>query len=153
VNSTWMRFGLGSAFLVMLGSPPVRAGKAADPLPGVVLYKSALCGCCGKWADHLRAAGFRVITRNVSSLTTIEARYGVPQGLSSCHTALAGGYLVVGHVPAEVLQRLLRERPAVAGISVPGMPQGAPGMEGARQDRYDVVAFDREGHTRVYARR
>jgi hypothetical protein len=152
VNSTWMRFGLGSAFLIVLGSPPARPEKPATPLPGVVLYKSALCGCCGKWADHLRTAGFRVVARNVGSLTTIEARYGVPRGLSSCHTALVGGYVVVGHVPADVLQRLLSERPAVAGISVPGMPQSAPGMDEA-PDHYDVVAFDREGHTRVYAQR
>jgi hypothetical protein len=153
MNSTLMRFGLGSAFILLLGSPPASAGRRADPLPGVVLYKSPLCGCCTKWADHLRTAGFRVVTRNVESLTAIEARYGVPRGLSSCHTALVGGYVVVGHVPGDVLLRLLAERPAVAGISVPGMPQGAPGMEGAQQDHYDVVAFDRDGHTQVYARR
>jgi hypothetical protein len=145
-----MRFGLGSALcLLLMGTG---AGRPADSLPGVVLYKSPLCGCCSKWADHLRTAGFRVVTRNVESLTTIEARYGVPRQLSSCHTAVVGGYVVVGHVPADVLQRFLAEHPPVAGISVPGMPQSAPGMDGA-PDHYDVVAFDREGHTRVYAQR
>jgi len=131
---------------------PASAGRPADPLPGVVVYKSPLCGCCSKWADHLRTAGFHVVTRNVESLTRIEARYGVPRGLSSCHTALVGGYVVVGHVPGDVLLRLLADRPDVAGLSVPGMPQSAPGMDGA-PDHYDVVAFDRDGHTQVYASR
>ena len=153
MNTTWMRFGLGGVFFLGLGMPPADTGRAAPPLPGVVLYKSALCGCCGKWADHLRAAGFRVVIRDVGSLTTIEDRYGVPKGLTSCHTALTGGYVVVGHVPADLVQRLLTERPQIAGISAPGMPQSAPGMDGSGKAPYDVVAFDREGHTRVYAKR
>lgn len=152
MKTIWTRFALPGAVLLTLGAAPAGAAKPMAPLPGVVLYKSALCGCCGKWADHLRTAGFRVVTRNVESLTAIEARYGVPRGLSACHTALVGGYVVVGHVPADVLQRLLVERPAVAGISVPGMPRSAPGMDGAPQ-HYDVVAFDRDGHHRVYARK
>jgi hypothetical protein len=152
VHSTWVRFSLGGALLAVLGSAPTRPASPAALLPGVVLYKSVLCSCCGRWADHLRAAGFRVVIRNVESLTTIEARYGVPKGLTACHTALAGGYLVVGHVPADVLQRLLAERPALAGVSVPGMPRSAPGMDGT-PEHYAVMAFDRDGHRRVYAER
>jgi hypothetical protein len=149
MKAIWMRFSVVGALVFT----PVTSPANAAPLPGVVLYKSDLCGCCGKWADHMRAAGFRVTVRNVGSLTTIENRYGVPKGLTSCHTALAGGYVVVGHVPADLVQRLLTERPPVAGISAPGMPQSAPGMDGSTRDHYDVVAFDREGHTSVYARR
>lgn len=152
MRSTWMRYGLGGALLSILGAAPVRPASPVAPQPGVVLYKSALCSCCGRWAGHLRAAGFRVVIRNVESLTTIEARYGVPKGLTACHTALAGGYLVVGHVPADVLQRLLSKRPAIAGVSVPGMPRSAPGMDGA-PDHYAVMAFERDGHARVYAER
>lgn len=152
MKTTWTRIGAGCALFLLLGMRPADPVGAAPPLPGVVLYKSALCGCCGKWSDHLRAAGFRVTVREVASLTEVERRYGVPQGLTSCHTALAGGYLVVGHVPADVLQRLLTERPPVAGIAVPGMPQSAPGMDG-RRDHYDIVAFDRDGTNRVFARR
>lgn len=96
----------------------------------------------------MRAAGFRVTIREVGSLTTIEERFAVPKGLTSCHTVLTGRYVVVGHVPADVVQRLLADRPQVAGISVPGMPQSAPGIDG-RPDHYDVVAFDHEGRTRV----
>ena len=142
----------GAAMLfALLGSTVAGAAAARGEPPSVVVYKSALCGCCSKWVDHLRAGGFRVATRDVKDLTAVEARYGVPKGLVSCHTALTGGYVIVGHVPADVIQRLLEERPAVARISVPGMPGGAPGMEGAVRRPYDVVAFDRAGHTRVYA--
>lgn len=153
MNTTWMQFRLGGVFFLGLGMMPADTGRTAPPLPGVVLYKSALCGCCTKWADHLRAAGFRVTIKNAESLTTIEDRFGVPKGLTSCHTALAGGYVVVGHVPAEVLKRLLADRPPVAGIAVPGMPQSAPGMDGSPRDHYDVVGFDRAGHSRVYEAR
>ena len=145
---------IGAAALVaLLGGAAASVAAAQVESPGVVLYKSALCGCCGKWASHLRTAGFRVVARDVGDLLGIEARYGVPKGLGSCHTALAGGYVVVGHVPADLLARLLRERPPVAGVSVPGMPGGAPGMEGGVGGSYQIVAFDREGHTNVYATR
>ncbi len=149
------RIGIGgaAALVALLGGTVANVSAAGAEPPGVVVYKSALCGCCGKWADHLRGAGFRVITRNVGDLPAVEARYGVPKGLGSCHTALTGGYVVVGHVPADVLQRLVEERPAIAGVSVPGMPGGAPGMESAVRRPYDVVAFNRDGGTSVYARR
>lgn len=153
MNAVWIRTGTAGLLALGMGATPAGAGKAPPPLPGVVMYKSALCGCCGKWADHMRAAGFRVIVREIGSLTTIEERYGVPKGATSCHTALVGGYVVVGHVPADIVQRLLTERPAFAGISAPGMPQSAPGMDAPGQAPYDVVAFDREGRTRIYERR
>lgn len=153
MNAVWMRSGLAGLFALGVGTLSADAGTAPPPLPGVVMYKSALCGCCTKWADHMRTAGFRVIVREVGSLTTIEERYGVPKGATSCHTALVGGYVVVGHVPADLVQRLLTERPAIAGISAPGMPQSAPGMDAPGRAPYDVVAFDREGRTRIYERR
>ena len=153
MKAVWMWTGVAGALALGIGAASTDAVQAAPPLPGVVMYKSALCGCCGKWADHMRAAGFRVVVREVGSLTTIEDRYGVPKGATSCHTALVGGYVVVGHVPADLVQRLVTERPAIAGISAPGMPQSAPGMDAPGRAPYDVVAFDREGHTRVYDRR
>lgn len=121
--------------------------------PKVVVYRTKACGCCGKWVSHLRAAGFRVAVRNKSDLTPIKRRYGIEPPLMSCHTAAVDGYAVEGHVPADVIQRVLRERPPVTGVAVPGMPGGAPGMEGPTRDRYDVLAFDRNGGTRVYASR
>jgi len=121
--------------------------------PKIVVYKRPECGCCGQWIDHVKGAGFRVSVRNRSDLIDIKDRYGITPALMSCHTAVVDGYAVEGHVPADVIQRLLRERPAVTGIAVPGMPGGAPGMEGLVRQSYNVLTFDRSGRTRIYATR
>jgi hypothetical protein len=104
---------------------------------------------------HLRANGFTVKEDNVSDVGAIKRRYAVPPPLEGCHTALVDGYVVEGHVPADLIDRLLRERPRVAGIAVPGMPIGSPGMETGRQpaERYQVLTFDRSGRTTVFATR
>lgn len=99
---------------------------------------------------HLREHGFEVRTIDSKDLAAVKASLNVPGELTSCHTALVGGYVIEGHVPAADVQRLLRERPAVAGLAVPGMPEGSPGMEGARRDPYDVIAFGKTG-TRIFA--
>ena len=137
----------------------VRALEAADvagakPID-VTVYKSPTCGCCAKWVDHLKAnAALRVSTRDLDDLTTVKRGLGVPEALESCHTAVAGGYAFEGHVPGDLVAKVLRERPKIAGLAVPGMPVGSPGMEvGTRKDRYDVVAFTRDGRTSVYAKR
>jgi hypothetical protein len=104
---------------------------------------------------HLQSSGFPVQIENMENLDPIKRKYGVPSALESCHTALVGGYVIEGHVPADLIDRLLRERPAVVGLTVPGMPDGSPGMEvsGQRPQRYQVLAFDRAGRTSVYASR
>jgi hypothetical protein len=105
--------------------------------------------------DHLRKHGFTVDARDVTDLQAVKRKHGVPAGLASCHTALVDGYVVEGHVPADVIDQLLRERPKAIGLAVPGMPIGSPGMEspGQKAERYDILAFDARGGTRVYARR
>ncbi|MGH9650930.1 MAG: DUF411 domain-containing protein [Terriglobales bacterium] len=104
---------------------------------------------------HLRANGYAVREENVSDLTPIKRRYNVPEHLAACHTALVQGYVVEGHVPADLIGRLLRERPSVVGLAVPGMPSGSPGMEtpGTLPERYKVLTFDRAGRTAVFASR
>jgi hypothetical protein len=104
---------------------------------------------------HLRANGFSIKSEHLDDLRPIKAKHGVPAALESCHTALVGGYVVEGHVPADLVHRLLRERPSVAGLAVPGMPVGSPGMEvpGQAPARYDVFSFDRDGKRAVFARR
>lgn len=130
-------------------APPTAVATAR----AVVVHKSPLCDCCAKWVDHMRARGFDVTVHDTADVTPVKAAHGVTAQLASCHTALVGGYVVEGHVPAGDVQLLLRERPAVAGLAAPGMPMGSPGMEmpGMSGDRYDVVAFDRSGATRVFA--
>lgn len=119
----------------------------------VEVYKTATCGCCSKWVEHLRAHGFTVGSINVNNMAGVKKRHRVPPTVESCHTALVNGYILEGHVPAADVQRLLRERPAVAGLAVAGMPVGSPGMEiaGAKTQPYDVVAFDKDGKIRVFA--
>jgi hypothetical protein len=119
----------------------------------VVMYKDPNCGCCGKWAEHMREHGFKVKEVATTEMGQAKGEAGVPQALGSCHTAKVGGYVVEGHVPAADVTRMLTEKPAIAGISAPGMPMGSPGMEGPYPaDRYDVVRFDSEGRTAVFAK-
>ncbi len=117
----------------------------------ITMYKSPSCGCCGKWADHLSDAGFEVKTINRDNMSSIKSSAGVTPELQSCHTALVGGYVIEGHVPAADIRRLLQERPKVTGLTAPGMPMGSPGMEGSRKDPYKVLTFDKNGKTTVYA--
>jgi hypothetical protein len=117
----------------------------------ILVYASPSCGCCGKWMKHLEANGFLVSKELVSDVTPIKQKFSVPQDLRSCHTAIVDGYVIEGHVPADVIRKMLDDRPAFAGLAVPGMPNGAPGMEGATKDRYDVISFTRTGETKVYA--
>jgi hypothetical protein len=129
---------------------PLLAEGSSD-LPTVLVYKTPTCGCCNGWIEHLRAAGFTVDARNTTDLMTIKMDAGVPTPMMSCHTALVDGYVVEGHVPAEQLKRLLAERPDLAGIAVPGMPAGSPGMESSNPQPYQVLSFDNEGNAAVFA--
>ena len=122
----------------------------ADSLT-VTVYKSPTCVCCGAWVDHMRGAGFHVVTIEASDMNGIKAKHGVTNELSSCHTATVGGYVLEGHVPAADVRRLLTERPGVMGLAVAGMPKGSPGMEGPVSERYDVIAFSRGGGRSVFA--
>jgi len=133
-----------------------RSEPAAVALPTgteMVVYKSPTCGCCELWIDHAEEAGFTVVTEDVIDLRPVKAENGVTPELASCHTAIVGGYVIEGHVPADVIAQLLEERPDIRGLAVPGMPAGSPGMEGGTPEPYDVVAFDRDGNTSVYASR
>jgi hypothetical protein len=120
-------------------------------LPALNAYRSASCGCCKAWLDHVKAAGFPVVDHVVADIETVKVRHGVPGELASCHTATVAGYVIEGHVPAVAIQRLLKERPAVDGIAVPGMPLGSPGMESGRlREAYTVVAFTASGERRPF---
>ena len=123
--------------------------------PVVHVWKSPGCGCCEGWVEHLRTAGYPVEIEDALDLIAVKREKGIPRELHACHTALVEGYLVEGHVPVDVVDRMLRERPAVAGIAVPGMPVGSPGMEmpGMPPQPYQIIAFTAHGERRVYDRR
>ncbi|MEP0547608.1 MAG: DUF411 domain-containing protein [Rhodothermales bacterium] len=134
-------------------TPAETASATEADLPLVTVYKSPTCGCCAKWADHIEAAGFPVKTVDVTDLGAVKAEHGIPAQYGSCHTAVVDGYAVEGHVPAEDVKRLLAERPEAAGLAVPGMPIGSPGMEtpGRRADRYEVLLVQ-DGDATVFTR-
>jgi hypothetical protein len=118
---------------------------AEEALPSVAVSKDPDCGCCTGWVDHLRQEGFPVAVTDAPDLSSVKARLGVPDNLSSCHTAEVSGYVIEGHVPADAIKRLLRERPQAVGLAVPGMPIGSPGMEGGTPEDYEVILFGKEG--------
>jgi hypothetical protein len=142
------------ALAVPLGAAAVSANAHSHAGPvSITVYKSPQCGCCKTWVEHLRKEGFEVTANDVDDMPAIKAKLGVPGALGSCHTAVVGEYVVEGHVPGADIRRLLAEKPKVAGIAVPGMPVGSPGMEipGVPADKYDVIAFAKDGKHRVFA--
>lgn len=145
------------AALVALAAVPLlpALARAQRPLPEVEVYKSPTCGCCNDWIKHLQANGFTVKATNVPDSRFMRARFGMPSKFASCHTALAGGYVIEGHVPAREIKRLLRDKPDALGIAVPGMPVGSPGMDGPEYrgvvDPYDVLLVQPDGRATVFA--
>jgi hypothetical protein len=119
----------------------------------VEVWKSPTCGCCSLWVEHMRANGFRVRALDLDDVAPVKRKLGVPVRLESCHTGIVAGYTIEGHIPADVIREMLKTKPAIVGLAVPGMPMGSPGMEGPRKDKYDVIAFDKTGKTTVFASR
>lgn len=135
-------------------APVAPALQPADAnAPRMIVHKSASCGCCGLWVDHMRAAGFAVEVRNTDDLNPLKERVGVPYGKGSCHTAEVAGYFIEGHVPAADVKRLIAEKPEAKGLVLPGMPMGSPGMESpdGRAQAYTVELVGRDGATTAFA--
>jgi hypothetical protein len=146
-------FALGTALLALTLTTGAAAtpGNQAPKETKITVYKDPGCGCCKNWIEHLIKHGYRVDAKDTPAMAEIKRTLGVPEALTACHTAVVNGYLIEGHVPAADIAKLLKEKPKVAGLAVPGMPMGSPGMEGPRQQHYQVLSFDRNGKTRVFA--
>jgi len=150
-----MKIAFGAAVLATtLTAVAIVSAQRSAPAT-MEVYKSPTCGCCSKWVEHVKQAGFaaKVTDLDDQALDALKAKHGIPRTAQSCHTALIGGYVIEGHVPAAEVQRLLKEKPAVVGIAVGGMPTGSPGMEvaGVAPRTYNVVTFDKQGAVRVYS--
>ena len=141
-------FALVTASIGGLNATSATAGDG----PVITVYKGRFCGCCSAWVEHLKTNGFDARVQEVSDVTPYQEKYGVPEALTSCHTAVVGSYAIEGHVPAADIKRLLRERPKAKGIAVPGMPMGSPGMPGPRKDPYEALLFDASGKYVVFER-
>lgn len=137
-------------FLGIAVAATLVATKVAAAVPVIEVYKSPTCGCCGNWAEHLRNDGFAVNVHAIPDIDAFRVRTGVPAALASCHTALVGGYVVEGHVPAADIRKLLTERPKGLGLAVPGMPAISPGMDAPHGPGYEVLLFQTDGATRIY---
>jgi len=137
---------------LLLGAAIISAQR---PAPTMEVYKSPTCGCCSKWVEHVRAGGITVNVTDLpdAELDALKQKHGIPGTAQSCHTGVVGGYVVEGHVPVSDVLRMLKERPAVAGIAVGGMPLGSPGMEvpGRKPHMYNVVTFAKQGALKVYS--
>lgn len=145
---------LGTSFLALAlttGAAGPGAMHAPAKEPTITVYKDPNCGCCKSWIEHLIKHGYRVDAKDTSGMAEIKRSLGVPDDLTSCHTGVVAGYVIEGHVPAADIARLLKKKPKVVGLAVPGMPMGSPGMEGPRTDRYKVLSFDKAGKTKTFA--
>jgi hypothetical protein len=148
----WLRITTGGLALGGVGATRL---LALAPAKEATVYKSPTCGCCKKWVEHMEKSGWTVTAHDVPDVGVYKKKYGVPDNLSSCHTSIVtSGYVVEGHVPADLIDKLVAARPSdVIGLAVPGMVQGSPGMETGRSDKYDVIAFSKGGKTKVFASR
>jgi hypothetical protein len=151
----WLGLAGGTALVAaMSGRNALRRTRATPAVTGIplTLHASAACECCHTWASHLSAQGFRVTKRVLANVDAIKDALGVPAALRSCHTAEVAGYVVEGHVPAGILRRFLQKQRTEIGLAAPGMPGGSPGLESTPKAPFDVMAFGRDGASRVYAR-
>ncbi len=135
--------------LLLLATVATGSARAATK-PVVAVHKNAWCGCCGAWAAALRKAGYQITLHDSDDLVPMKKSLGIPDKLQGCHTALVEGYYVEGHVPLDAIARLLKERPAIAGLAVPGMPKGSLGMGSDADASYDVFAVGQDGSATIY---
>ena len=137
-----------TAITLLMAAPSMAASSKASE---ITVYRTPSCSCCGGWIAHLKAQGFQAKEVAISNVDKLKQQHGVPNDLASCHTAVVQGYVIEGHVPAEDIKRLLAQHPKVAGITVPGMPVGTPGMEdGDRRDPFTVFSFDAQGNAQAF---
>lgn len=149
----WLTCAIFGLFLAMASGnawsiePAAVTGKTE-----ITVYKTAACGCCEKWVEHLRDNDFDVEVNVVTETNSTRTLIGIPREMASCHSATVGDYWVEGHVPADLIRKLLTEQPeGIRGIAVPGMPQGSPGMESPNPSTYKILSVDEKGEVEVYA--
>ncbi len=144
-------FGLAAAAMMLSGTMSLHPARAASDAPLIKVFKSPSCGCCTKWVDQAKAAGFRIEAINTENMDMIKKQAAVPEHLQSCHTAMIDGYVIEGHVPFSDIRRMLKTRPKARGLSVPGMVTGSPGMEYENErEPYNVILFSANGSEKIF---
>ena len=159
LNSKAVKSGVSRRALLIAAAVAAGGGALAWTLLGstesasagtITVWKSPTCGCCTEWVSYMRSKGYRIVVNSVADTVPTKLSFGIPETLHSCHTSKLGDYIIEGHVPAGAIEKLLAERPALKGIALPGMPEGAPGMDGS-PGIYHVVAFTADGHLAGFA--
>lgn len=140
--------------VLLLGAAGIAESRIStdSKLPTITVYKDPNCGCCKSWIEYMTKHGYKVDAKDSPNMADVKSSLGVPSSLTACHTAVVNGYLIEGHVPAEDIDRLLKQKPTIAGLAVPGMPAGSPGMDSQHPQHYEVIAFDKTGKTTVFAK-
>jgi hypothetical protein len=133
---------LRSLMLALVAALGLATARAETP--DALMYKNPQCGCCEGYAKYLRRNGFKVTVKETHNMSLISRQNGVPEKLAGCHTTLLGGYVVEGHVPVGAIDKLLKERPRIKGISLPGMPEGSPGMTGEKTEPFTIYEISDE---------
>lgn len=149
-KNNWRGFLFAATAALVLIMSPADQALATE----INMFKSPSCDCCSGWADHLHKEGFMVVEHKKKDMDAIKSLYGVPEKLASCHTAVIDGYVIEGHVPADDIKRMLKEKPKIVGLTAPGMPMKSPGMQkpGLPPKGYDVLSFDKSGNSQVYTK-
>lgn len=142
---------IAGGYLLLTSSSPIEGEELAS-LSGmeVTIYKSPYCGCCDNYIGYLRRSGFMVEEIEMENIETKKEELAIPDEMSSCHTAIWGDYVVEGHMPLEVIAKLISESPAIKGIALPGMPSGSPGMPGGKTEVFNIHSFSDDGITGMF---
>ena len=138
--------------LMVVAGCSKRTPANVDPNYQIKLYKSEQCGCCGLYGQYLEKKDYAIEVVEMENIDPIKDKFGVPKELWSCHTAEIGGYFVEGHIPTEAIEKLMKEKPDIAGIAMPGMPSGSPGMPGAKNGDFVIFTVARDGSVSEFMR-
>ena len=151
---TWHRFSFLTAAAAFGAVVVIQPGFAQQKAPTVMVFKTASCGCCSKWVDHMKAAGFQLKVQDVEDIAAVKSRLGVAADISSCHTSQVDGYVIEGHVPAADIKKFILKKSSALGLAVPGMPTNSPGMEAPHlaNEPYTVWEFFKDGKRKAFAK-
>jgi hypothetical protein len=149
MKKTFIILCVGLVFLVGCNTSPTGNVVYEEEM---TVFKSPSCGCCGVWTTYMDKIGFEVETVNMENLNSIKSQYNIPANLRSCHTAVVGDYFIEGHIPQEAVDKLLAEKPDIAGIAMPGMPSGSPGMPGPKRGEFVIYAVGHDGEVNEFMR-
>ena len=142
------------AIIIIFTLPKASSFENINAMPGEIeIHKSLTCGCCSTYASYVDGkVSPKVNTLDTKGSDEIKIKYGIPSELQSCHTTIIGDYFIEGHMPLEAVEKLLKEKPNIKGIALPGMPSGSPGMPGPKSGEFVIYAVNNDGTSNEFMR-